>query len=131
METPKLHKNVYDFIIRHTQVKFTEEHHIGTTDDDEDYELFLLKTTANKIIIVTRNVDEHGDWFWQYLKDIERDALNGDKIAKDRFELVQCFINEQDLYDNNTKKVGNVCNKCNHPIKERILFNSTFVGCMC
>lgn len=65
-------------------------------------------------------------------------------MAKSDIEVLKSFENYLKENKKNVIKVGpyyrdlnqnallkNICNKCNQEIKERALFNSVYVGCLC
>lgn len=121
----KLPQSVYDNF-KHKKILETVfvSHIEDSSITNDTHDLFLLKCDLEKDSVFIY-LWSQTDWGWDSFQAVKNLAYNNDVYYMARWNAYQNYLNGKGV------SPGNVCPKCKHPVKERTLFMSKFVGCMC
>lgn len=130
-DNPKLPEEIYRLF---KDRKIISETYVGKVNAPEivranlGHELFLVKCDTDwgdginvAFFYKWDNGGPIKNWGWDRFSSIQNGAMAGDNLHKKRWEIYQNYL----------KIDKNTCKKCKQPIKERMLFLHTYVGCMC
>jgi hypothetical protein len=96
----------------------------GYSYDDPD-EIRLGKAYIPCLAMVYE--DKYKNILWMYLNVIEIEKYCSQYKDTETVAWEHFFKALQ----NSPPTIGSNCTKCKHEVKERVLFNSRFIGCMC